>query len=633
MTSSKFDKNYKRLSCWIPLLLYYIVIAVIFPINQSFFETPIYTDDLGSHYTAAFFCAQNLSQCGRNWGYVPSLNCGSILSPMGPPSNDIFILTLYLFRNFNPAAIFNGTILVILLLVPWLVKTVASCISEVPRWFTECILLALVWLGLPSINLYNGMIPYFLSEFIFVALGYKLAYMLVPYRKVNLVLIIALTVLGSIVHPLGSWAIIGLILLFLFLNIDNIPRHAKWILILTACIVFIVGIYRFHSAVLFRPTFINNFIHEFHISLLDLTLVFVLMAPSVVLAFVGISYLTSTGLARLPERFLLFLSVGLLFITIISYLWPTALPFGYSRLLFLTAAFAVPMGIRGIWRWSKAHRLGRSGFMRKTLLWTILPLLVFWLAIRTYLLILTPFFPNSYPEEYEWILENLRGEAPETGRALIENPPEPGGHLFGGHIEYRTWELTGIETIATYENIPSYYHSVKLNAGLLLGRPIGSYDLEELRQVLDRYGIRWVFACSSESKEALSSFPSLWTRIQKFERLVLFEVAEPSGLIFGGSGHVTSDYKGIYVHSLRSSGSTVVLKYQYFSPLTTIPAVEIRPAPIEGNPVGFIEVLNPPEEFSLIQCAPSMNTIVPDFSWINRKVSINLDASRHSSWK
>lgn len=69
MKPGKYGACHRLLCYWLPVLFHCIVIFAAFPMGQAFFETPIYTDDLEYQYPAAHFSSQNISFCGRSWGY------------------------------------------------------------------------------------------------------------------------------------------------------------------------------------------------------------------------------------------------------------------------------------------------------------------------------------------------------------------------------------------------------------------------------------------------------------------------------------------------------------------------------------------------------------------------------------
>jgi hypothetical protein len=138
------------------------------------------------------------------------------------------------------------------------------------------------------------------------------------------------------------------------------------------------------------------------------------------------------------------------------------------------------------------------------------------------------------------------------------------------------------------------FQLANFGAGKLLKRPIGDYSHLELSNYFQRYNVHWVIAWTPESRRAFEQKPELLRRLREIGHLVLYEVADPVDSYFErGAGTIKVDLDTIVLNDVTVQDGSVVIRYHYYEHLVVQGARGLRAFPVVGDPVGFIEIVDP----------------------------------------
>lgn len=202
--------------------------------------------------------------------------------------------------------------------------------------------------------------------------------------------------------------------------------------------------------------------------------------------------------------------------------------------------------------------------------------------------------------EHRLLLEDSAWEYPEAN--WVENLAEPGHHYFGTHLPSLLPELTGLELVnGAYVGAPYIRHQVvRFETRVLDGRPVAEWSADELRALFDRYAIGAVLVWSDEARGALARHSDLVEAHGGLGRFTLFRVRAPSSRFLTGSGRVVAtSLDRIELADLVPAEGRVVIRYHYDPLLRADPPVAIERVPIEGDPIGFVALQDPPPRVRL----------------------------------
>ena len=127
--------------------------------------------------------------------------------------------------------------------------------------------------------------------------------------------------------------------------------------------------------------------------------------------------------------------------------------------------------------------------------------------------------------------------------------------------------------------------------------PWEQFHPDELREYLRVYNVRWIIAWSPQSHEFLDARPELFELRRSFEgsRLRAYEYAAEPSFLIRGRGEVEADFDEIVVDGIVPEAGSIVLSLHWLPLFESDPPRELRRHPVLDDPVGFIEVLDPPE--------------------------------------
>jgi hypothetical protein len=189
----------------------------------------------------------------------------------------------------------------------------------------------------------------------------------------------------------------------------------------------------------------------------------------------------------------------------------------------------------------------------------------------------------------QWVAE-INQIADERARLLAEDGSGYRGMgLAALHLGTHTQWVGG-----PYRGAYITYHRVNFFMGKLNDRPIGSYDDTELAAFLRRYNVHWVMAWTPESKQSFDGRVGLLRRLKEIGGLAFYEVVAPVDSFFErGAGKLSVELDQIRLENVVPENGRVVLRYHYYEHLVAEGARGLRPYPIPGDQVPFIEVVEP----------------------------------------
>ncbi|MFN7954846.1 MAG: hypothetical protein U0610_24180 [bacterium] len=197
------------------------------------------------------------------------------------------------------------------------------------------------------------------------------------------------------------------------------------------------------------------------------------------------------------------------------------------------------------------------------------------------------------------LVEDSAWEHPEAD--WLVNLEGPGHHYFGTHLPTLLPELIGRELVnGAYVGRPFVRHQVvEFESRILDGRPIAAWPASELDALFRRYAIGHVLVWSREARAALEARAELLEPDGVLGELALFRVRAPSSRFLAGSGRIESTLDRIELSELVPENGRVVLRYHFDRELAASPPVRLERFPIDGDPIGFVALIDPPPRVRL----------------------------------
>ncbi|MFA6449759.1 MAG: hypothetical protein WCX65_09840, partial [bacterium] len=263
----------------------------------------------------------------------------------------------------------------------------------------------------------------------------------------------------------------------------------------------------------------------------------------------------------------------------------------------LSAAYA---GITGNPR--RSAKLSRIGNLAPAflLLFAILPYIAFTSMLREQpdsdTLRLTAFLKDHTTPGGRVLLEDSGWNDRDSIRN--DTPPKYGKSQFPALMA----DLSGREFIGgPYPYVFLTYHYADFHDGLFLQKPLMDFSKDEMRENLDRYFVKWIACWSGDCKKYFSSDEQQYAHLKKIGKFDVFARRKFDESIFiVGNGYAIADQRGIRCYRVRPADGRVVLKYHALEQLTVPGAGMTGAQKSGGDPVGFIEVKNPPEYFTIV---------------------------------
>jgi len=195
------------------------------------------------------------------------------------------------------------------------------------------------------------------------------------------------------------------------------------------------------------------------------------------------------------------------------------------------------------------------------------------------------------------------------GRILVEGSTEqdregPGHVWSGGHLAVTFPIDTGRPMMGGLP--PDFYliySWLSFNDGVLAERELTHYSRAELRDMCAAYNITDIVVWSTRAKSVLDAWPFDFPVRVRHGMFTIYSVRPGDdgvgSYVIGGTADVHADMNSITVRNLRLEEGVgqVILKFHWAEPLRVDPPRAIYQKTILTDPVPFLVIDNPPENF------------------------------------
>jgi hypothetical protein len=584
-------------------------------------------DDYALQFYYGLLGAQLLSETGVNYGYDPRFLAGYPKLPVYYPSSRPFELALHWFEGADPVRVFNRSVLVLLVSLPFWLWAAALLFRVPPSERLAIVALGAVpHLLVPAADFYgfmeaSGMVSFLFASFVslpFVAAASRYlsaggvgagaalagAGCLLFVSHPTAPILVAAPALALAAGPLRRIALaraLGLAIVALLVAAVSWPWVEGQ---------FVLG----HHADLrdfhtpggtrhFAPA--GGWLAPLRVSIPRPMLVALLPA---VLAPLGLVLWWREGA---QQRCVLFATqIALLFALSfygvaagLSALAPGRFTLPLALWLLFPAAHGGVSAIAEIQRRVSA-RLGVQGWVAVSAL--------FWGAVALGLLTAgSPsrlFRPYTLPQLERSagtdtlapaLLDWLREQTDSAGRLLHEETDRSSHQYYGSHLA----ALMPLRTGRLLAGGPAPHalvveNSLRFIAGTLRGRPLARFRDEELRELFARYNVRFVLCWSAPGKRRLARLAGS-TPVGVYDKFALFRLETPPSWFLQGRGRLEVRGRRIALSDLEPEDGAVAIKFHWLETLRTDPPRPLEPFPVAGEPAPFLRVRDVPESLEI----------------------------------
>jgi hypothetical protein len=585
---------------------------------------PLAFDDHALQFSYGKLGSELLAERGATWGYDPRFLSGSLKSPIYYPSSKPFELALYLFSGAPAGQVFNASVFAMLAALPLLAWLAAWGFGlGAPERLLVVAMSLLPHFLVPSAGFYGfmeaaGMTPFIFAAFLALAVaGMAFRFVEVGGAAAGLGLVVATPLLGFS-HPTAALLVGPPLALLYGARLRRLPvgRHLwLWAVLLATLAlnwVWLQGELLFaHYADLGAYSSPGGRQHFVPAGGLLAPLYVAVPRP----AFVSLvpPLFAPLGLWawwREGERLragVLGLQIGLLFVLCfyggalgLYALAPARLTLPLALCLFLPAA----AGLTRAARFLHARLVARAGATRAR--WIAGAALAGLLALafasglagriwRPYTL---PGLQDSqgYTRHAAAFAAWLRQQTDASGRLLHEETDRDSHQYYGSHLAALLPELTGRELAGGPAPYPLLVHDVlRFIAGSYRGQPLAAVDAGVLARDFSLYNVRWVLVWSEAARRRFDALPFA-ERASAYDKFTLYRITLPASWFLQGSGRVERDGRRLRLSQLVPADGRVTLKYHWLESLRSIPPRTLVPQRVDGDPVPFISIADPPPE-------------------------------------
>lgn len=607
------------------------------PLDRTLFQDPIYNDDYSFHYWWGQVAARLEAETGMRHGWDPHFMAGYPFSWIVDTSGLLYAKLFLWFSRVDPTLVFNLYIFAACSLIPLVAFLTARAFGLAGSGALLYAFLSVLstWLSHNAMYIDDGMVNWLLACHLW-ALSTGLAWRFLCrggfLSWVSLVaMVLFLPYLHQVTLPMVA---VSLCLLLVWARGMGSLSLRKILGLALACLAAVVV----HSGWVremwvFLPTFDLAFIHDDYkafmanpfLSLTDL------LDPFKLLAFLGCGllalkrrraslanrgrcargagragqHLPPPGAAvRFPALFLMLLCLGFF---LLAYVSPFAIDMSKANNL----RFSVPCLTTLLLLISGDPGAGAAFRRLSGRPWNVACLVVAGMLLARGIAHKPKELKTVYPEEFKELVEVLATHTDPSARILLEDgahsfshPEYEGGHpLFGGHLLSRLSLMVDRQFLGGPHSVVGIReHFATFENGRLLGRPIADWSAESFFESARVYNLGWVVCWHEESKKF---FGDEWRgrirRIATAGRFEVYEIVRDRSFLLGASGILEATYNTISIKELRPErgADSVIVLYHWNDDWVTLPATELRRAVLNDDPVGFIELVNPPAEIEL----------------------------------
>lgn len=141
---------------------------------------------------------------------------------------------------------------------------------------------------------------------------------------------------------------------------------------------------------------------------------------------------------------------------------------------------------------------------------------------------------------------------------------------------------------------PDLNDPAQFDQARLWGRSLDAWSPSELRSALDRWGITWALARSSEPRALLAA--ALGPPADTAGAYAAYRVTPAPTRFLKGSGRIVPAVNRLSLSGLRAEDGLVVIKYRYHPAWQAPHGAQVLRYAIPEDPVGFIALRNPPPD-------------------------------------
>ena len=195
-------------------------------------------------------------------------------------------------------------------------------------------------------------------------------------------------------------------------------------------------------------------------------------------------------------------------------------------------------------------------------------------------------------------IESLIGtKTKDASRILIEHSNDgTGRHYAGGTFPSLLPRLTGREFIGNdYAWGPTWDGKSTFADGILFQQPIETADIKDIELRCKIYNIGWVICWSEKAKAFFNRFPDFFIFYDNVAVGSFYRVNKEASFFLKGAGSVKASMNRIELENLTPEDGEIIISYHWMKYFKTDPPLELGRVFFLDDPVGFIQLKNPPK--------------------------------------
>ena len=210
-----------------------------------------------------------------------------------------------------------------------------------------------------------------------------------------------------------------------------------------------------------------------------------------------------------------------------------------------------------------------------------------------------------FPEYLSTLLDFLRENTTHEGRILVEDSEYlregPAHEYYGGHFPGLFPEYVKREYLCGPRPMyPIKQSYASFTRGVLFGRNIKDYTLDDLQERFKAYNVKWIICWFKESKNFLEKFPEYITKMRDVDKFTIYEVKRTPSFFIKGSGIIRSDYNRLDLKDIKAEDNEIIISYHWMKTLKPIPDGSMEQVLLNGDPIGFIKIKHPPQSLTIV---------------------------------
>jgi hypothetical protein len=211
-----------------------------------------------------------------------------------------------------------------------------------------------------------------------------------------------------------------------------------------------------------------------------------------------------------------------------------------------------------------------------------------------------------FPDSLRLLLKSLETHTTREGRILIEDSEflrfvSPFHKYYGGHFPGLFPEYLQREYLCGPRPMYPVQHSyASFVRGVLFDKELSDYSRELLEERFAAYNVKWIVCWYEESKNYFARFPDYIHKLADIDDFSIYEVKRQPTFFIKGRGTARADYNRIELENIIAEDNEIILSYHWMQDLKAVPEGTIERVFLEGDPVGFIKIKNPPRSLEVV---------------------------------